>query len=525
MRAEMTTNSLPVRAEDLARPRIEFNELKLPNVLDKTQDALAASGAPIFQRSGCLVHAYRLERDSGTDEMVRRKAGALLIRKIERPRLREYLIEHVDYYEVEEEEDGDWAEEPIAAPSMLSGHLLARQDKWRFRVLTGIIECPTILADGTLLATEGYHPESGLMLDLGDLNVPPIPEVPTPQQAQAALTVIKDLISEFPFVDHGARSVALAAIMTALVRRSMPDAPVFGIDATRRATGKSLLCDVVTLIATGRRATVMNQPSSEEEAGKTWHSILMAGDPVVVMDNITHPIGGTTMCSMLTQPYFQRRMVGNKAMSGVPTNIVLLCNGNNLTFEGDLPSRAIISRMDAGMEHPERRKFKLDLLTFIPEHRGEIVAAALTAMRAFVVAGRPTDFEPSRFKAFDALVRGCLVWSGEPDPMESQAGIEESDPERSDLAAIIDVMRKCFNQRSGLPCPAAKDIVTRAGRDDDDGQELAGVLRPHMANGINVNAVSRLLSGYRGVIVDGHRIRREEDRHAKVTRFWVEQVP
>ena len=107
--------------------------------------------------------------------------------------------------------------------------------------------------------------------------------------------------------------------------------------------------------------------------------------------------------------------------------------------------------MDAGMEHPARRKFKLDLLTYIPEHRGEIVAAALTTMRAFVVAGRPMNFEPSRFKAFDALVRGCLVWSGEPDPMESQAGIEESDPGRSDLAAIIDALRKCFDKCSAVP--------------------------------------------------------------------------
>jgi hypothetical protein len=507
--------------DDTIRPRIEFNELELPKVLDKTQAALAASGAPVFQRSGCLVHAYRLDRDSGKDEAVRRKAGALLIRDIPKPRLREYLITHVNYYKME-----DGREQPIAAPRMLSAHIQARQDKWQFRVLTGIIECPTILADGTLLATDGYHLGSGLMLDLGDLNVPPVPDAPTLEQAQAALKVIKDLIGEFPFVDCAARSVALAAIMTALVRRSMPDAPVFGIDATRRATGKSLLCDVTTLIATGRRATVMNQPSGEEEAGKTWHSILMAGDPVVVVDNITHPIGGTTMCSILTQPYFQRRMVGNKTMGGVPTNIVVLCNGNNLTFEGDLPSRAIISRMDAGMEHPERREFKLDLLTYIPEHRGEIVAAALTAMRGFVAAGRPINFKSSRFKAFDALVRGCLIWCGEPDPMESQGSIEENDPGRADLAAIIDAMRKCFDRSSAAACPTAKEIVARAHRGDDDGQELADVLRPHMAKGIiNVNAVSRLLSNYRGIIVDGRRIRREDDRHAKVTRFWIDQVP
>jgi hypothetical protein len=467
-----------------------------------------------------LVHVYRLERDSGTDETVRRKAGALLIHAIQKPRLREYLIEYIDYYKIK-----DGAEEPIPAPAMLASHILARPDKWLFRVLTGIIECPTILADGVLLATEGYHPGSGLMLDLGDLNVPSIPDEPTMEQAKSALTVINDLIAEFPFVDDAARSVALAAILTALVRRSMPDAPVFGIDATRPATGKSLLCDVITLIATGRRATVMNQPSSEEEAGKTWHSILMAGDPVVVVDNIAHPIGGATMCSILTQPYFQRRVLGRKNMGGVPTNIVVLCNGNNLAFQGDLPSRAIIARMDAGMEHPETRKFKVDLLTYIPEHRGEIVGAALTAMRAFVTAGRPMSFEPSRFKAFDALVRGCLIWCGEPDPMESQASIEENDPGRTDLAAIIDAMRKCFDNASAVQFPAAKDIVARAKQDDDDGRELASVLRPYMAKGIiNVNAISRLLGSYRDIIVDGRRIRCEQDKHAKVTRFWVEQV-
>jgi hypothetical protein len=504
----------------LARPRFEFDELKLPEVLDQTQEALAASDAPLFQRAGCLVHVYRLDRDSGTDETVRRKAGALLIRAVQKPRLREYLIKHIDYYRVK-----DGVEEPIAAPPMLSGHILTRQDKWQFRVLTGIIECPTILADGMLLATEGYHHSSRLMLDLGDLKVPPIRNAPTLAQAKAALNVVKDLIAEFPFVDGVARSVAVAAILTALVRRSMPDAPVFGIDATRRATGKSLFCDVVTLIATRRRATVMNQPSSEEEAGKTWHSILMAGDPVVVVDNITHPIGGATICSVITQPYFQRRVLGRNGMGPVPTNIVVLCNGNNLTFGGDLPSRAIISRMDAGMEHPEIRKFKLDLLTYIPEHRGEIVAAALTAMLGYVAAGRPMKFEPSRFKAFDTLVRGCLIWCGEPDPMESQASIAESDPGQADIAAIIDAMWKCFDEESGAAFPTAKDIVTRAKQDDDAGQELAGVLRPHMAKGIiSVNAVSRLLGNYRGIIVNGRRIRREQDKHAKVTRFWVEQV-
>ena len=58
------------------RPRIEFDEINLPEVLDKTQEALAACAAPLFQRSGYLVHVYRLDRDSAKHETVRRKTGA-----------------------------------------------------------------------------------------------------------------------------------------------------------------------------------------------------------------------------------------------------------------------------------------------------------------------------------------------------------------------------------------------------------------------------------------------------------------
>ena len=92
MCADITTASSVVNLPRGARPCIEFDEIKLPEVLDKTQEALAASDAPLFQRSGCLVHVYRLDQDSGKNDIVRRKAGALLIRNIQKPRLREYLM-------------------------------------------------------------------------------------------------------------------------------------------------------------------------------------------------------------------------------------------------------------------------------------------------------------------------------------------------------------------------------------------------------------------------------------------------
>ena len=109
--------------------------------------------------------------------------------------------------------------------------------------------------------------------------------------------------------------------------------------------------------------------------------------------------------------------------------------------------------------------------------------------------------------------------------MESQARIEDSDPARADLAAIIDAMRKCFDERSATPSPTAREIVARTHLDDVEGQELAAALRPHMRHGIiNANAVSHLLGNRRDTITDGFRIRRERDNHAKLMRFRVERI-
>ena len=65
--------------------------------------------------------------------------------------------------------------------------------------------------------------------------------------------------------------------------------------------------------------------------------------------------------------------------------------------------------------------------------------AGLTVLRAFVVAGRPgldklTPF--GRFEDWSNLVRGALVWLGEPDPAKTWF-IAVDDPERGDLALLM----------------------------------------------------------------------------------------
>jgi hypothetical protein len=69
------------------------------------------------------------------------------------------------------------------------------------------------------------------------------------EDAAAALERIKDVLDDFPFVDDSAKSVAIAAILTTVVRRSLPSAPMFIFDAPSPRSGKTLLTRVVARAA------------------------------------------------------------------------------------------------------------------------------------------------------------------------------------------------------------------------------------------------------------------------------------
>jgi hypothetical protein len=76
--------------------------------------------------------------------------------------------------------------------------------------------------------------------------LPPIPERSSKQEARAALKILTDLLSEFSFKGTGEErkrrlncSVALSGLLTALVRGSLPAAPMHVIRAHVSGTGKS----------------------------------------------------------------------------------------------------------------------------------------------------------------------------------------------------------------------------------------------------------------------------------------------
>lgn len=513
-----------------AKPQIKLRPDNLPTNLDEAEVALIAAGAPLYQMKGNLVQIVRLDNDTTETQGVARQAGALTIRDLKPARLVELLLSTATYLRYDQRKVA-WV---VTTPGMsFANHFVAR-GQWGLRVLRGIIEAPTLRPDGSVLAVQGYDPATGIYLDTNGVLFPQIPESPNRRQGIAALAVLKDIIKDFPFVpDAGgdgvvsaARSVALSALLTGVCRKALRTAPAHAIDATSMATGKTLLCDVISMLATGRPAAAISQGQTREEFNKRLFSILLQGDPVVVIDNIDQDVESDEFCSVLTAPEWQNRVLGESENRVVPTNVLFLPNGNNIRFKGDMTTRVIVCRMDAGMENPGARKFDRDLRKHVPENRPELVAAALTVLRSFIVAGRPglDELEPfARFEDWSNLVRGALVWLGEPDPLSTRDAVVSIDPARESLAALLVAWDNAIGRDKHV---TAKEILEARKPADNDWEDYAASLAEAI-DGIfpryqpTTMALGKYLVQYDGRIIDGMCIRKHSV-NGKSTKFWLE---
>ncbi len=173
-----------------------------------------------------------------------------------------------------------------------------------------------------------------------------------------------------------------------------------------------------------------------------------------------------------------------------------MATGNNLAFEGDMTRRAVMCRMDAGIENPEGRSFDVDLKAWVPAHRVRLVAAGLTILRAFVCAGRPGLKRLAPFGSFEEwsdLIRGALVWLGEPDP--------------------------CLTIKHIVAPFTARSLIT-AGRDDPEGTDLTDAIHAADPKG-NPVTLGIHLKAHQNKIVGGLTLRSKYDSHQKVWEYWV----
>ena len=418
---------------------------RLVPIVDCSELALLRSAAPIYQRGGMLIRPITLPqvgRPSAVGE-VDRDAGARVLRPVREPWLIEQMSRSLAWYQ----RKGD-ALVP-ADPKPLYARALLHRGAWRFPVLRGVRTAPTLDRDGRIIEQPGFDAPSGLLLDFAQGTFPPVPVAPTREDAEAALATLLMPLRGFAFVNAAARSVALSAMLTALVRLALRAAPLHGFDAPTAGTGKSLLAEVVGLLATGARPAAMSQGKCEAEDEKRLSTVLSTGDPIIHIDNCERPLMGDFLCSMLTQEVVQARILGYSERRVLPSTALVLASGNNLTCVGDVARRAVFCRLDAEVERPDTRTFDFDCHHEVRAHRPTPGRRRVDdAPRVY--PGRTTgDAKLGPMGSFDdwAWVRGALAWLGCADPAETRQSIVESDPRQGELFVVMRLWDEAFGSR------------------------------------------------------------------------------
>jgi hypothetical protein len=413
-------------------PVIQIKSGELSSLATRAEELLIVAGVPIYQRGGRLVRPIIETVDATRD----RKTKIAQLKALDAIYMRDLLCRHARWqkWDVRGKQMV-----PINPPSEIPATMLARAGEWIFPAITGVISSPTMRPDGSLLLDAGYDEATRLLL-VEPPAMPPIPDRPTRKNAEAALKLIEDLLTGFPFVDDVARAVALSALITPVVRGAFPVTPMHASRAPTAGTGKSFLCDIVAAIAIGQPMPVISTGADTAEMEKRLAAAMMAGQPLISIDNIEGEISGAALCQMIERPIVELRILGKSELIRIEARgTSLFATGNNFIIVGDAWRRVITSNLDPAMERPELRQFDFDPVARVLSNRGQYIAAALTICRAYLIAGRPGKAPRlASFEGWSDTVRSALIWLGKDDPVKSMENANAEDPERIELSNMIE---------------------------------------------------------------------------------------
>lgn len=495
-------------------PVICYKAGNLPDIVDQAEAALIASEHdPIYQRGPLLVRVVRREAISLRN--FERPVKFLGVTTVDKHYLGEQFCRCATWKRWDSRAE-DWR--PSDAPEKIAQHYMARGGHWRLRHLNGTISAPTLRPDGSLLQKEGYDTATGTYYDACGVTFKPVPDDPTKKQMHDAADRLFRAVDSLPFVSPADASVMVSLMLTSLVRRSLPSAPMGAITAPTPGSGKTLIADCIATLATGTVAPATQFPNDDQEAEKVVLSVLMAGMPLVMFDNVSRPLEGDWFCSVLTSESHQGRLLGVNDVVSVPTTTLFLATGNKLVIKGDLRTRALLCRIDPKHEKPEDRSFAVDLRVQFARERAELVYAALTLMRGYLANGEKAGvFRPwGRFETWSRFCREPLMSLGLSDPCESYDLIAQDDPDRQEHLRMLATWADYFH---GEAKTASEAISASAAASDlrDALDSVAG----ERGGGISSKRLGYWLRSHADRIVDGRMFVRSGNSRDGVMRWQV----
>lgn len=397
-----------------------------------------ANDESVFQRGGRLVHVVR---DESRLANVLHAPNAPRSVELSSAGIRDKTTQNVRFLKYTKN-GAEWI--PAHPPDWLANAVLARAQWPGVRPLEGVVETPMLRPDGSILREPGYDTATGLFFDPGKPITLTLPESPDIENAQSAAEDLLDVVRDFPFKAEAHKSAWLAALLTPFARYAYAGpTPMFLVDANTPAAGKTLLADVVGTVLAGRQMPRISLPRNDDDTRKLLHSLLMGGDPTMLLDNIKGVFDNAAFEALLTGDSTKDRALGGNSAPTIPARAVWYATGNNARFSSDLIRRTVHIRLESQFERPQDRpeeSFKHPrLLKFVRDERPRLISAVLTVLRAYYLAGRPKRkvIGWGSYPGWERLIPQVIAWLGYPDIGETIREFRETSDSDSDVTGVF----------------------------------------------------------------------------------------
>jgi hypothetical protein len=405
----------------------------LDRVVDAAEKELANRGR--HYQAGGLIVSVSTDPSTGDPSMVPTSAPALT---------RELSVAATwERYDGRAE---DWVR--CDPPARHVGILFDSQKFSYLPPLAGLTRQPYFReTDGELVTKPGYD-KASKRFGVFDARQFVTPE-PTHEAVEEALKLLEgSLIVEFHFVAPTDRAAALAAILTAVVRPTLPYAPAFHVHAPVYGSGKTYLCELIGAFAGPGGNAKVSYPTTSEEATKVILSLLLTSPAVIEFDDMdTDWIPHGTVKRMLTAEHITDRILGVSKTATVSTRTLFLGSGNNVGPIRDLLRRVLTIHIDPRCATPATISYKGSPVDKVRQDRGRYVKAVLTIIQAWRAADAPRAEVGSIVTfggAWSDYCRFPLMWLGYPDPATALLEQVRHDPDGDVLSGLMTEWHEVF---------------------------------------------------------------------------------
>jgi hypothetical protein len=239
------------------------------------------------------------------------------------------------------------------------------------RPLWYVSHTPTLSPSGRMIQTSGYDEETKIYIIL------PNDYQPCSSRSQA-IEIVKDILADFPHETPADLCHAVSFPMTCIMRHYVASpTPLYRFESPTPGTGKTLegrtLFEIIT-----PNTEYLPAVEDNEEAKKTITAALLRMPAVIAFDNVSK-FEAIAAMQALTTTWWTTRLLGQNKMVSLPIWCAWAITVNNPELSHEMLRRSVRVRLNAHVEHPERRPASSfrhpDIVGYVRKFRSQVLAA------------------------------------------------------------------------------------------------------------------------------------------------------